>query len=103
MKFKFEVKALPTIILTCIGNDIVSYSRADEIVVYDMDKKDIVSRFKKPQDPLLLEELLEDLDPMILVTTEIPLEVRELMIDMGVKILIVSEQDIDTFINNTFT
>jgi len=93
---------LGSVIMTCKGEFIVSYDEADELVVYDMDVKKIVYRLRKPQNPLLLEDVLEGLDPWVIVSEYISPEVSEVLRDMGVKIELTKKREVREFVAEVF-
>lgn len=89
-------------ILTCKGEFIVSYDEANELIVYDMDSKRVVYKFKKPSSPLLLEDVLEDFDPWVVVSEYISPEVIEILRDMGVKIEITRRCKVSEYVESVF-
>jgi len=93
---------LASIVLTCRRGDIVSYVEADELVVFDMDSKDIVARLKKPRDLGLLEDLLEEYDPWVVVTAHVDPEIQEALRDMGFKVEVVKSVKLSEYINDVF-
>lgn len=92
-----------SVILTCKGEFIVSYDEADELVIYDMDVKEVVHRVKKPQNPLLLEDLLENFDPWVVVSEYISPEVSEVLRDIGVKVELTKKRKVREFVEEIFT
>lgn len=91
-----------TIVFTCKGDTIVSYEDADELLVYDMDSKRLVHKLKKPQDPFLLEDLLEEYDPWVVVSEGVSPEIGGLLRDMGVKLEFTRKRKIGEFLEEVF-
>jgi hypothetical protein len=96
------MSVLASIVLTCRRGDIVSYVEADELVVFDMDSKDIVARLKKPRDLGLLEDLLEEYDPWVVVTAYVDPEIQEALRDMGFKVEVVKSVKLSEYLNDVF-
>jgi predicted Fe-Mo cluster-binding NifX family protein len=93
---------LGSIILTTKNNKIVDYDESEELVVYDMDSRKIVARLKKPSDPSLIEDLLEEHDPWIIVSGSMSPEVAEVLRDIGVKIEITNGGKLEDYISEVF-
>lgn len=91
-----------SLILTCRGELIVSYEEANELIVYDMDSRRVILRIRKPDDPLLLEELLEDHDPWIIVSEYVPPKVYEVLRDMGLKVELTKKCRVVEYLENVF-
>ncbi|MEM1595683.1 MAG: hypothetical protein QXS24_00815 [Desulfurococcaceae archaeon] len=91
-----------SIILTIKNNNIVSYDEAEELVVYDMDNRRIVARLKKPNDPVLIEDLLEEHDLWAIVSKSISPEVAEVLRGIGIKIEITDVASIEDYIREIF-
>lgn len=91
-----------TVVLTCRGNTVVSYTEADELVIYDMEARRVVSRLRKPDNPVLLEDMLEDLDAWAILSEGVPPSVSDVIRDMGIKVQLVARRNIKDLIDELF-
>lgn len=93
-----ELIELANIIISCKDDYVVSYDDADELVVYDMDERKLIDRFKKPRNIHILEDLLEKYDPWALITESLSPEKTEVVRDMGIKIHYVNKRRVEEVI-----
>ncbi|MEM4482094.1 MAG: hypothetical protein QXK88_04775 [Desulfurococcaceae archaeon] len=94
--------ALATAVLTCKGDLVVSYNEAEELVIYDMQAKRVISRLRKPSNALLLEEILEDFDPWVIFSEDIPADIVDAIRDMGIKVQLVKGYTVEGLISELF-
>jgi predicted Fe-Mo cluster-binding NifX family protein len=93
---------MATIVLTCKGDTIVSIEEAEELVVFDIDSKSIVTRIKKPNQLELLEDMLEEYDPWAIVTSQVTDETFELLREMGLKVELVETRKLKDYLEEVF-
>lgn len=94
--------AMVSVIILCKNNLVVSYEEATDVVIYDMDLKKKVLTMRKPPDPNLLEDTIEEYDVCALITSSISPDYREVFEEMGVKPIIVDQNTLDNVIKEIF-
>lgn len=93
---------MTSVIISCKKELVVQYEEADELLIYDMDTRKVVFRGEKPQDPDLIEELVEDYDVCAIITAGITPENRMFFEGIGVKPVLVDKNLVDKVINDIF-
>lgn len=90
------------IMVVAVGNGRVSsLASSEKLIVYDMDSKKILAELPSPGlDVDLLEDLLEEYDASILVSTSVPEEPALAIEEGGVKIHIVKPVKLEEFLEN---
>lgn len=81
--------------------DIVGYDEADYIMVFEMETRKVISRFR-PSQVDVLEEVVDSSESCILVTSNVSEERLLEIEDYGVKVIIVARKNLHEFLNEIF-
>lgn len=91
-----------SVIITCKNDRVVSFEEASEVVVYDMDARKVVHKAEKPSRLYVLEDVAEEFDSCALLTTSVSTEVREVLEEMGLKVVLVKPSALAEILSDIF-
>lgn len=105
------MKPVSFIVVYMVGNNIIVITvdkgrvsplgSSEKLIVYDMDSRRIIAEIPSPGgDVDVLEELLEEYDASVLVTSGIPEEKEAAVEEAGVRVYIVKPSRLEEFIES---